>query len=218
VTAILGFDLGLQLLTAHSAIGDLGAREQEVDDLVLEQRRAQLGGGHRFLADIFDELLAVARAILLRGLHDQLVHLLAADFHPVRLADLGEEQTEADAALGDGAIFLTLGFHLGAGGLGIGLVRRLMLELLPDLIELRIDHGGRNREIMSRGELVEQLALHVGASEAVQLLLDLALEEAAQLVDAFEAHRLGEIVVALVSRAICTSLIVTSKTASRPFR
>src|SRR3546814_16617177 len=41
------------------------------------------------------------------------------------------------------------------------------------------------------------LALHVGAGEAVQLLLDLALEEAAKLVEAFETHRLGEGVVGL---------------------
>ena len=53
---------------------------------------------------------------------------------------------------------------------------------------------------MGGGELVEQLALHVGAGEAVQLLLELALQQLAQLVDALEAHRLGEVVVGLDRR------------------
>jgi hypothetical protein len=47
------------------------------------------------------------------------------------------------------------------------------------------------------GELIEQLALHVGASEAVQLLLDLTLQEAAKLFHAFKAERLGEVVIGL---------------------
>jgi hypothetical protein len=58
----------------------------------------------------------------------------------------------------------------------------------------------------------------MGAGEAVQLLLDLALHQLAQLVEALEAHRLGEIVVGLRLAGVWTSLIVTSNTASRPFR
>jgi hypothetical protein len=74
-------------------------------------------------------------------------------------------------------------------------MRGLMLQLAPDLVELGVDHRRRHREIVAGGELVEQLALHVGAGEAVELLLDLALEQAAQLLEAVEAERLGEIVV-----------------------
>ena len=77
---------------------------------------------------------------------------------------------------------------------------RLVLELVPDLVELGLDHRFRHREIVRGGELVEQLPLHMGAGEAVQLLLDLALQQVAQLVDALEAHRLGEIVVRPSSR------------------
>jgi hypothetical protein len=48
---------------------------------------------------------------------------------------------------------------------------------------------------MIGGELIEQLALHVGAGEAAKLLLDLALDQFAQLIDSLEAKALGKIVV-----------------------
>ena len=48
---------------------------------------------------------------------------------------------------------------------------------------------------MASGQLIEQRALHRRAREAGGFLLELALDQAAQLVDAFEAERLGEIVV-----------------------
>ena len=50
---------------------------------------------------------------------------------------------------------------------------------------------------MARCELIKELALHVRAREAVQLLLDLAADQFAELIDAFEAHRLGEFIVGL---------------------
>ena len=48
---------------------------------------------------------------------------------------------------------------------------------------------------MAAGELIEQLALHVRAGEAVELLLQLALDQAAQLLFALETERLGEVVI-----------------------
>src|SRR5205085_8227474 len=74
--AVLGLDRRLEVGAARLAVGDIGGAEQEVDDLVLEQRRAQLGGGHRLVADIFDEAGPVLRLVLLRRLHHQLVHFL----------------------------------------------------------------------------------------------------------------------------------------------
>ena len=134
---------------------------------------------------------------MLGGLHHELVHFLLGDLDAVLVADLGKEEAKADAALGDGAIFVLFLLHLGQGGLRVFLVARLMLELLPDLLELGIDHRFRHREIVAGGELVEQLALHMGAGEAVQLLLDLAPHQLAELIDPLHAHRLGEIVVRL---------------------
>ena len=49
----------------------VGLGEQEVDDLVLVQRGAQLGGGHRLLLDVAQEALAVLALILRGGLGDQ---------------------------------------------------------------------------------------------------------------------------------------------------
>ena len=72
-----------------------------------------------------------------------------------------------------------------------------MFQLLPDLVELGFDHRRRHVEIMRGGELVEQLALHIGARQAVHFLLDLILHQLFQLVEAFEAQRLGELVVDL---------------------
>src|SRR3546814_19919825 len=69
---------------------DLGLFEQEIDDLVLVQRRAELGGGHRLLLDVLDEALAVLGAVLLRGLHDQAAHFLLRHLDAVGLPDLGE--------------------------------------------------------------------------------------------------------------------------------
>src|SRR4051812_48467298 len=79
-------------------------------------RRTKLGRGHGFGPHIFDEPLAILGAVLLGRLHDQLVHLIVVDRHPVPLPNLGEEQAEPDPALGDVAIILALALHLGPGG------------------------------------------------------------------------------------------------------
>src|SRR3546814_711638 len=83
VTVVVGFDRGLDLFARHFALADLGLVEQEVDDLVLIERRAELRGGERVLLDIFDETLALFGAILLRRLHDQALHLLLRNLHAI---------------------------------------------------------------------------------------------------------------------------------------
>ncbi len=197
VAAIISFDLGLQIFATDDPISDFRLREQEIDHLIFEQRSAKLGGRHGFLANIFGELLAIGRPVLLRRLRDQLIHFLGRHLDAVGVADLRQEKTQPHAPFGDRAIILAFRFHFGARGFGIGLVARLMLELLPDLIELGLHHRSGDREVVRRGELIEELALHVGAGEAVQLLLDLATNELAELVDSLEPHRLGESVVGL---------------------
>ncbi len=193
--AVIGLDRSFQLLAAHRAIADLGPGEQEVDDLVLVQRGAQLSSRHRILLDVLDEALLVLRLILRGRLGDEALHLGLGHFDAIVLANLRQEQAEAHAALGDRAIIVAIVLELGLGGFRIGLVSGFMLELLPDLGELGLDHRRRNREVMTIGEMVEQLALHVGASEAVELLLDLALDQLLELVEALQAKLLGELVV-----------------------
>ena len=117
---------------------------------------------------------------------------------PFLLADLGEQQAEADAALGDGAIVVPLLLHLGPRGVRIVLVRSPHARAAArsgGTPASTIDSG--TGKSCGSGELIEQLPLHMGAGEAVQLLLDLALHQLAQLVESLQTHGLGEIVVGL---------------------
>ena len=70
-------------------------------------------------------------------------------------------------------------------------------ELRQDVLIFGFEHRFRHLEVVPGGELVEQLALHVGAGEAVELLLDLAADEAFQLVEVVKTERLGELLVDL---------------------
>ena len=153
--------------------------------------RAQLGGGHRLLLDIFDELRrSSGRYCCAACMTSWFISCsLTRTWLRWPISERSRPRRTRRSAIA--WIFVALRFHLGAGGLGIGLVARLMLELLPDLLELGLDHRGRHREIVAGGELVEQLALHVGAGEAVQLLLDLAPEQAAQLVEPLRGPSTG---------------------------
>src|SRR4029079_15600401 len=65
----LGLEVGLELGAGRGAVADLGLAEQEVDDLVLVERSAQLGGRHRLLLDVADEGLAVLGLVLRSSLH-----------------------------------------------------------------------------------------------------------------------------------------------------
>ena len=197
VTVIIGFDRGFQLLAGGFAVADLGLLEQEVDDLVLIKRRTQLGRGHRLVLDILHEALAVLRAILLRGLHHKALHFLGTHLDTIGLADFGQQQTEADTAHGDTAILVLVLFQLGKGRFLVFLMSRLMLKLGPDLGKFGFDHRRRNVEVVTLCQLVQQFPLHIGAGQAVMLLLDLALHQLAELIDAFEAKRFGELVVGL---------------------
>jgi hypothetical protein len=53
--------------------------------------------GHRLVADVFDEPLAVLRAILLRGLLQQHLHFLVGDLDAVGLADFRQQQAKPAA-------------------------------------------------------------------------------------------------------------------------
>ena len=195
--AILRLDRCFQFLAADGTISDLSLFEEEIDDLVLIERRAKLRGGHRVLTDILDKTLAILWAVLLRGLHDQAIHFLLADDHAIGLADFRKKQAEADATHRDGAIVFLLRFHFLEGRFGIFLMARVMLKLGPDLVEFGLDHAGRHVEIMRSGQLVEQLALHIGTGQDVMFLLDLALQQLLELVQTFQSQRLGEIIVQL---------------------
>src|SRR3546814_5279887 len=92
-----------QLVGGDIPLGHLGEVNDEVDHLVLEERRAELGLGLRIGAVVFHHLLLLARMAL--GLHEQgLVRLVLGDLDLVQSADLGEQQPEANPTLGDHAV------------------------------------------------------------------------------------------------------------------
>src|SRR5262245_43210551 len=68
--AFLALEVGFDLRPAHRQIADLRLGEEEVDDLVLIERRTKLCRSHGVLLDVSDEGLAVLRLILGRGLAD----------------------------------------------------------------------------------------------------------------------------------------------------
>ena len=108
---------------------------------------------------------------MLRGLLKQRIHLLVRDLHVVRLSDFREQKAETHAPLGDAPVVVLLVFdflHRGFGIVGLG---RFLLKLRPDLLELGIDHAFGHVEIVSGGQRVEKLALHLGAREAGGFLL-----------------------------------------------
>ena len=197
VHVLLGFDRGLEFILGHFAFRNFGLVEQEIDDLVFVKRGAQLGRGERLVLDVFDKPLAIFLAVLLRSLLEQHVHFLIGNFYAVALADFRKQQTKAHAAFCDRTIIVFLAFDLGLGSRGIGLVGSFLLELRPDLVELGGDHRRRHFEIMARGQLVEQRALHLRPRLPGGFLLKLSAQEALELLEAFEPERLGEFVVDL---------------------
>ena len=72
---------------------------------------------------------------------------------------------------------------------------RLVAKLRHDVLELRVDHGFRHDEVVATGQLVKQLALHVGTRQAVQFLRLLVADQALQLVEVLQAERLCELLV-----------------------
>ena len=133
-------------------------------------------GGQCILLDIFHEPLAVFGAVLLRSLLDQHVHFLRADFNPVGLANLRQQQPQPHPAHGDGAVIVLLGLNLGQGGGRIFFLLRFLVELRPNLLELGLNHGRRHVKAMPGGEQIEQRALHLGAGLPGSFLLKLAAQ------------------------------------------
>ena len=105
-------------------------------------------------------------ALILRGrLGDQPLHLLIANLDAVGGADFRQQEPEADAALGDAAIFGGVLLDLGKRRIGIRFVARFVPQLTEDVLVLGLDHRLGNRKVVALGKLVEQLALHVRAGE-----------------------------------------------------
>ena len=91
---------------------------------------------------------------------------------------------------------------LGAGGalrvLGVELaVLAVLLDLLPDRVELAVDHRLGHVEAVAVGQLVEQLAFGALPGQALVVLADLVAHPLLQAVQVLFAELLGELVVDL---------------------
>ena len=82
-----------------------------------------------------------------------------------------------------------------SSGEGAALLLEVVLDRLPDVLELLIDQRRRQLELVALVERVEQLALELRAARAGVLLRDAALHGLAQLGERLQAELLGERVI-----------------------
>ncbi len=68
-------------------------------------------------------------------------------------------------------------------------------KLGHDILKLRIHHRRRDIEVVVGGKLIEQAALHMGAGQAVQFLLELFADHALELLEILQSESLCEFVV-----------------------
>src|SRR3546814_9486766 len=113
----------------------------------------------------------------------------------MRISDWSSDVCSSDLATnGDGAIFFAILLHFRASGFGIGFMSRFMLKLAPDLVEFGLHHARRHFEVVIGRELVKQLALYIGARKTIMLLLDLAFQQIAELLQARKPTQFREFI------------------------
>src|SRR5690606_16875736 len=94
-----------KLVLADRLFLDLGLGDDQVDDLVLEDRGAELGLGVGVLAQQVEHLLGLS-AVLHRLAADGFGEFLLGHLDVVGAADLGEHEAETHPPLGDLAVLL----------------------------------------------------------------------------------------------------------------
>src|SRR5262249_48661892 len=142
-----------QLVLRYLFFGGLRPLQNEIHDLILEDRCAKLGErAPRLLVVLVDRLLLTREAA--RLLHERLAPLLLRDLELVLLGDLADDEAEAHAALRDLAVLLArLLLRLALVGEGLLGTLQVRLELLPDALELAVDQRRRQLERVGLLEL-----------------------------------------------------------------
>ena len=190
--------VGHQLFLADLLVGDRNLAEQVVDDLLLEQRRAQRGQRVRVAAVEFEGFLLLVRREAADRSNSARCNSSSRNGDAGLLADLGQHQAEAHAALGKPHIFgARLFFRRLLVGEGAAGGFEVAVDLAPDVVELGLDQLRRRLELVGSVELVEQLALDLLARHRAELALDLAAHDLAQALQRFQAEVLGRLVVDL---------------------
>ena len=221
LAGFLRLDRGLKLLDGHFAFGHFGLVEQEVDDFVFVQRRAQLGGGHRLGLDVFDETAGDPRGRLTAAppAGSASTFPCPVTSNAVGLADFRQQQAQTHPALGNRLVLVLLVLDLLQRRGGIFLPARLPAGAVPRSVRTRLrpsSAGPRNRDRRP----ADRAAL---ASSGVRVrpavcCFQLGCHDFLELVEAVEAETLGEISSILVSVSTFTAFTVTSKVASLPAR
>src|SRR6185437_3577251 len=151
-----------QVGDADRPVADFRNFEDVVDHLVLENGGAQIVERPRLVAIVFNDLALLA-GIAPRLLHEGAIEFLLGHLNIVAAPHLGKEQSQPHPPLGDGAVLrLDLIVALALVRLGDALLLgalALRLELLPDDIELEIDHALRYGEMVTLGQAVKEPSL-----------------------------------------------------------
>src|SRR5580692_8580853 len=191
----LGLVLFEQLFPRNRLVGDLRKLDQEIDDLFLEDRRAQAGQRAGIIAIIVPDLLFLA-GHLPGPLHHRRGQLFVGHLDIVLLADFGNDQAEPHAPLGDAAIFLA---RLLLGGALVGKGAALRLEIAfngaPDGVEFLLEQARRRLEFVHFVEPIEQRALELLPRRAGMFARQAVLDAVTQLLKRLQAERLGEVVI-----------------------
>src|SRR5712691_1256400 len=179
-----------ELLARDLLLRDLGELDQEVDHLLLEDRRPYPRNRAGILPVILPDLL-LAAGNLARALDDRAGDLVLGHRDVVLLADFRKHEAEPYASLGNAAVFLARLF-LGRAlvGEGAALCLEVVLDCGPHVLELVLRQRRRQRELVHRIEMIEQLALEPLAAVPGVLLLETPLDRLLELVEGLEPERL----------------------------
>src|SRR6267154_1420163 len=137
--ALLGFVVLVEILARDLLFSHVGEFKDEIDHLVLINRRTKLGERIVIVAIVVPDLL-LASGHLARARDHRATDFVVSDRDLVLFADLGQHETEPDPAVGDLVVFLLGGLFRGvligkrlAAGLHLGLDR------IPHQIEFFLD-------------------------------------------------------------------------------
>src|SRR5438876_1172990 len=127
IVLVFVLDEGRQLIAGRRLVGDLRLRHDEIDDFLLKQGAADFDERLRCFAIIFKHFALLARELV--GAADEPVaQFLVGNRDAFLFAHCPKHEADPDAALGNGAVFLT-GVFLRRTLIGEGLAGALQLIL-----------------------------------------------------------------------------------------
>src|SRR4029079_15039758 len=154
----------VELVARDLLVRHLGEFGEEVDDLLLVDRRAQARYRLRIVAVEIPHLLLLPWELPCAN-DDGALHLFVGHLDLVLVADLRNHQAETHAALGDLAVLrprLLLGRPF--VGESAALLLQVAFDGLPDVVKLLGHESRRQIELVALVERIEKLALQTIAA------------------------------------------------------